>query len=500
MVNVAGRSKGCSTCRKRRVKCGELHANATQVSTLTSTRDEHRPICRRCQRWGFECTGMRDITFIQATIVKSRRSNNETPKPTKDVVEDISSVEGHISLLAPPDRNLSEICVCYARKYLRRGAPLDLALQGSRLDQIVTTGTSPASGNLFHKAFLSFSILVYGTQHRDKSITERGFATRGAALGQLNHALSDPECYTRNDVILSVIAFAMLDCVVPTGAGQYLKHMIGLQTLLGLRDPLSSCSLTHTGLYKAVRHMILFASLQTAKPSILARSEWKAALRENCSDEEIREQELFDIMADCTVINARLRERPRDGLLGLEESQQDNTRDSAMRLLTQLYDWRKEWDNDGRNSYIELPIPMTVQHPLQSSSTNGSDCLLTTVLKFSDESTAAMFMFYNTALIYIFRVLAGVHAKKFDPRLDGIVPRDNPSVEFQGDTCEYSESTYVFAEKLAAIDIYRTLPHYLNQRSSTCTNTTPVVHWAISTAWNALGRHESAYGKWLKAL
>lgn len=58
MVNIAGRSRGCSTSRRRRVKC-----------------DKKRPICNRCERLGFECSGPKGVAFIDhRKSLKSLRS------------------------------------------------------------------------------------------------------------------------------------------------------------------------------------------------------------------------------------------------------------------------------------------------------------------------------------------------------------------------------------------------------------------------------------------
>ncbi|KAK7430697.1 hypothetical protein QQZ08_002741 [Neonectria magnoliae] len=50
MVGVPGRSKGCNTCRKRRVKC-----------------DETKPTCVRCTKAGYECLGYERVRLWHHT-------------------------------------------------------------------------------------------------------------------------------------------------------------------------------------------------------------------------------------------------------------------------------------------------------------------------------------------------------------------------------------------------------------------------------------------------
>jgi hypothetical protein len=156
--------------------------------------------------------------------------------------------------------NEFEIYICYTRKFIRRGGLVDLALQEVQLSDIITAGTTPANGQIFHQAFLSFALIVFGSRHGRSQITDQGYAIHGVALRQLNQALSDSNCRTRDEVFLSVVTLALLECMVPTGTNHYIKHMIALERLLELRDPSSHCSPKSSEFYKSVRHMIIFAS------------------------------------------------------------------------------------------------------------------------------------------------------------------------------------------------------------------------------------------------
>ncbi|KAK7935167.1 hypothetical protein PG985_000662 [Apiospora marii] len=59
MVGVPGRSKGCKTCLKRRVKC-----------------DETKPTCDRCRRGGFECLGYARATEWRHTFQETVSKRN----------------------------------------------------------------------------------------------------------------------------------------------------------------------------------------------------------------------------------------------------------------------------------------------------------------------------------------------------------------------------------------------------------------------------------------
>lgn len=429
--------------------------------------------------------------------MKSRRSNNQSTKPSSPNAGSLSSIHFQTSLSPHLGQNEFEIYICFARRYLKRGAPLDLALQGTQLNDIRASRNNSPNEQLFHSAFLTFSVIVFGAQHREISIMEKGYVMRGTALKQLNLALSDPQCYTRNDVILAVITLALLDCIIPAGSGHYLKHMIGLQTLLDLRGPNSLGTHKASWLHKTVQQMILFASLRLGRPSILAKDEWKDVLKAEVSTTELEEQELLDILAECTILNA-----PQD--LGVASKQATSDRNivenkqKALDLLDRLRTWKTEWARNIKNSHNEIPMPVEWQTTPQESTNDLSLGHPSTCLDISDESANVMFMFYNTALIYVFRVLNSL----------GGCPDDSTTIQPKGDaakTCDQlrqqTECDYAAAELFAALDIYRCLPVYSERLSSSrAINTAPNVAWAVSTAWDTLGGQASAYGRRMKDL
>ena len=484
---------------------GEGESNAVSfvspknaLAQLNSPQDENRPVCRRCQRGGLECTGAKDITFVEATIVKSRRTDKRGPVSTGDT----DSAYRQLPLSASLTGNKFEIYICYTRKCIRRGGAVDLALQEVQLGDIIMAGTTAANGQIFHQAFLSFALIVFGSQHRQAEITDQGYAIHGVALRQLNQALSDASCRARDEIFLSVITLALLECLAPTGPKHYIKHMIALERLLELRDPSSNYSPKSSELYKSVRHMILFASLRTGNPSILAREEWKRFLRAQCSEEELQEQDLFDVLADCTVLIAERDKMLANWDLDLERSihQRDKIKRRALTLLSHLYAWKERWDSDVRNSYSETSAPTTGLAKVEESWGDGSPPLLTT-FEFSNASAATMLMFYNTTLIYVLRVLASLPLP---------LPLENlslPSSQSIQDTFQnaghpdnlwrLSKNEYLAAERFAALEVCRCVPFDLVQKSRLDSCVSPIGHWAVTTAWMTLRDIEAAEGRWM---
>ena len=179
MVGVSGRSKACGSCRRRRVKC-----------------DETRPVCRRCVKAKIECTGYPSTTFIHYhwnnnPSVNLPSSVNDRPlQPgSLDTIVSYDRLKGRGPLASVHlDRGLGlnylqdDIFVAYTCTHLLQGQEHE---DKERLQHGFATGLSD-------QCFLALSIAYFGIEHREKSITERGFRRYGGALTALNAALGMP--------------------------------------------------------------------------------------------------------------------------------------------------------------------------------------------------------------------------------------------------------------------------------------------------------------------
>jgi hypothetical protein len=362
-----------------------------------------------------------------------------------------------------------QICICYTRKYLLRGGPVDLASQDLQLSDIYTAGETEDSTHLLHRAILTLAIIFFGAQHGSSSIRNRGYIMHGKMLKQLNTTLSDPHCYLRDDVLLSVVTLALLECFVPTGRKYYLKHMSGLEKLLELRGPGMHRERKAMGIFKGVRRMVIFAALSKRKESILAREEWKCIQGTDSTGDEMEEQFLMNALADCTVVIAEYDKVVAKSELKSEDSacRRDEVTRKALNLLEQLHLWKKRWDSEERNSNLEVPAEYAIEETCESGVPSITS--ITTILNFANSSASIMFMLYNTALIYAFRILVS---------LDGY-----PGAKWE--------------ERSAALEICRCIPYHSSQKSRLDSGSMTVASLAVRTAWKTLGGSSSPGGRWI---
>lgn len=279
----------------------------TSGTLLTSgATDEGRPVCMRCQRWSFECDGPRGTTFIYAETVASSGliakqthsatiSSRDAPDPTNSRPLPRTAL-GAVGF---------DACICYTREHLQQGGLIVSAITDMDAVNVLPAETTAANRRVSHQAILSFATILFGLEHQQVDISRHGYALYGVTLTQLNQALASQVPHPNDEVIMAVATLAIAECLVPSGKNNYLDHMMGLQKLIDLQDPSTFWPNKPYGFRNGVRFMLLFASLQVKNPCILARPEWKTAMRVNSSPKELREQDLYDILADCTILLAQ---------------------------------------------------------------------------------------------------------------------------------------------------------------------------------------------------
>jgi hypothetical protein len=326
---------------------------------------------------------------------------------------------------------------------------------------------------------LSFATILFGTQHQQAHITGEGYMLYNDALRQLNQALSDATHHANDDVIVAVAALAISECLVPTSSGNYLKHMLGLETLIALRSPSSFWSQQTMGFRDGVRFMILFASLQAEKPSILARRDWKRAMRSGLSYSQLREQDLYEILADCSVLLSK-----RNAMLcmwhfdaGKATPQRDELDIQTQALLAHLRAWKKRLDCS------------VVDHHLKVSSSPK------VVETFKGEDSLVMLlMLYNITLIYVVQILASIPVNVGTARA---IPLSTKSA---GVMKQSDGDMYFIEKRVGALQLCRLLQQHLGGKRALDPHSSNIVLWTVTIAWRELRFDNSAEGDWMRGL
>ncbi|GKT51846.1 uncharacterized protein ColSpa_12027 [Colletotrichum spaethianum] len=278
----------------------------------------------------------------------------------------------------------------------------------------------------------------------------------GLALKRLNEALSDPLQYASDEIIVAVATLAISECLVPSGKNNYLNHMMGLQKLLDLQDP------------------------GTFWP------QWKSAMRVGASPKDLQEQDLYDVLADCTVLLEK-----REGILATWDldaatatQQVREVEDHGCALYAQLYNWRKRWNAEtARGASGTCTIFSGV---ISTSNSPGSDSA--TSLISGDVLSRKMvveLVLFDLALLTLMHTLASLPCEALHGPQNGAKS-----------LTEY----YASQERRAALETCRCIRSYVEGGQCLDASVPPILHWAIVTAMKSLHHDTSVEAAWLREL
>ncbi|KAF2183204.1 hypothetical protein K469DRAFT_215531 [Zopfia rhizophila CBS 207.26] len=437
MVSRGGRSKACSNCRRRRVKC-----------------DETRPTCNRCRKLGLDCDGPKDATWIIETGRFSSKpqscSANQPRTPHRSglqLVQRSSPIYASLPLSAFEDN----IYMSYARQYLLRGGPIELAYEIAEPDMQALASTDNQRLTLLRSALFSLAVTYFGTQNHLEKIMDKGYHLYGLVLQQLNTALSEPQSQTTDETILTIFICMRQEMFPPTGGDQYLKHLRGLETILELRGPPDEDSAKSTlALFQDLRIPSIFAALVMSTPSIYARDDWKQMPCTLTSEADFLRHHLFNLLADCT----RLRSIQDSILASGNEEKRITCLQEIRILLNRLKILRDLWAAVNKSHLDASTLASNDRLPI-SSYTSATDLML-----------------YDATFIF----LAGV-----------IAPLE-PSTNYHS------------LQHAAAQEIVECLEFKVFDQQEGRNNSNTIRHAAIKVAWTVLGGLSSPEGRKLASM
>lgn len=277
MVGVPGKSKGCTTCRRRKVRC-----------------DLGKPTCENCRKGKRTCEGYeRYPVFLNRTAQgyqKRARLEEVKPAPSSRVVEEDRAIAWFWDEYAPP-------------------LPIEQAKSGYASWLYYTMSKSVPSPVL-RRALVALSLTRLGRVNDDDRIVAEGRVVYAYAVASLRKALNDK--WMDDDVLVTVRAMVLYENMESTSedSSAWYMHLAGLSDLLLARG-----SHRHrTGLgkivFEDVRYSLMLKAVMTQESSVFGSTEWKTEpWEEKKSTEQVLLDHGFDIAA-----NLERAERLREAL------------------------------------------------------------------------------------------------------------------------------------------------------------------------------------------
>ncbi|KAM6477929.1 hypothetical protein HDV62DRAFT_383010 [Trichoderma sp. SZMC 28011] len=389
MVNVAGRSRGCATCRKRRVKC-----------------DETLPECLRCLNMGLNCPGARtDAFFVHAVPSASLRDSSDAltiikvkhePSPQISAINHLSQLPG---LQPSPAGAFDQLFVSHFIDgfFGSIRPPLPIPGGSSRIwlhelpDFLASPSPSPVQSSI-----RAASMLSYGTAVGDASIKTEACRWYMRALQSLRLLLgsSSPET--------SVCAAVMLthfETLAGTSPRAWLKHIKGAALLLEAQGPERCQSGFLHQIFSHLRLQTFVASMAENELHPFASPEWMTI------PFMVHPKLIFDKLVDilfaierCLSVASRLITSASDKAHQLKHKLDILIQDTRL----QIHQWRLDGllyaFGKQREERQERPTPILDAH-LDASDPRHF------MLPYTDIPSAALVTLYDTANIIVLRLL-----------------------------------------------------------------------------------------------
>ncbi|OQV00628.1 Fungal specific transcription factor domain-containing protein isoform 2 [Cladophialophora immunda] len=332
MVGVPGKSKGCSTCRRRKKGC-----------------DQKRPVCGQCATTGNICGGYdRERTFIlhpaskkvEHAIFVARTRPAILPLPgsvNRGAVE--SQCKSLFWDLYMPQGDAA----CRDDFIIRCGHPMNWT---EVIQNVTKQDVSLAD------AFSALSISRVGQGHRDVRLVHESAKLYVKALKELQLALFDPQRMHSDHVLMACMLLGLYEVFEGPAfnSRSWVAHAAGAARLIQLRGARHHQNWLAHHPFLASRIPTIYAAILQRKATYLASEEWRTV------PWEFQHRTYFDRMVDLGTLIPGILEK----FDILREYDFDTTAELAG-LLDECRDLQTKM-NKWRDGTKKGAIPRVVEH------------------------------------------------------------------------------------------------------------------------------------------
>ncbi|KAG0651556.1 Aspercryptin biosynthesis cluster-specific transcription regulator atnN [Hyphodiscus hymeniophilus] len=288
MVGIPGKSKGCHTCRRRKIKL-----------IIVLQCDLEEPNCNRCRQSGRECEGYkRGAVFLNRTaqgLEKRKRLEEAQPRqdtspitvsPQSDVkshsttpiIEDtnpdwktggstypVQPVVVHVNTQSVMKKKLQGV---FLETYLPANPNDGTALYREWLCEVVNLNNP---GKLLEYSLHALCITRAGRLDNNQALVFQGSAAYGFALRELQKALLSPRLATKDETLAACYLLSMYELFETTSQSitGHDNHLLGVERLVAFRGPKQHETQLGSALFKNICYSSMVKCIQYRKKSLL---------------------------------------------------------------------------------------------------------------------------------------------------------------------------------------------------------------------------------------
>ncbi|KAJ5290404.1 uncharacterized protein N7443_010657 [Penicillium atrosanguineum] len=389
MVNVPGRSRGCSTCRRRKIKC-----------------DESFPECLQCIKNRSQCSGPRTGAFFVHALPdrSSRPVVKHTPahlqsqtitrnhKKTNDLMLWPPSV---VSILQPDRTDIfDQLFVSRFIESFGFQAPAKNTPSPTWLDELAAFLTLPAPSFVKH-SIRAGTMFFYGSLADDVSIKTEACRWYTRSLKGLQDLLSKKTSSFTGDVICAVVMLAHFENLAGTSKEAWFQHVRAAARMLESGGAESCREGFLHQLFRHLRLLVFVASIFKNEEHVFSSPQWTEI------PFELYPKGPFDRLVDILFVLLPCL-TAADKLIKLQtgnaEPIRTNLRAQILGLVSQLHHW---WTQcTAMMNFGELKLEAPANSDNDDSDFQALDPNHFPILHHSDMPTAALAALYDAANIY----------------------------------------------------------------------------------------------------
>ncbi|KAI5459131.1 hypothetical protein BGZ63DRAFT_360575 [Mariannaea sp. PMI_226] len=254
MVNIPGRSRGCATCRRRKIKC-----------------DESVPACLRCVNMGLQCPGARTEAFFVHSV--SGSSSRHVPGiPTRALVP-LPRLPGRQPSCANAFDQLFVSHFVESFFGPMKPAPAPGTPIKTWLHELPVFLTSPEPCLVKH-AIRATSMVSYGTLVDDVSIKVAAHKWYAKALQDLQRLLASGTTSFAESIVGAAVLLIHFETLAGTSRRAWFQHVKGAAMLLVAGGPERCRDGFMHQIFSHLRFQTFVASMAENEVPAFASYEW----------------------------------------------------------------------------------------------------------------------------------------------------------------------------------------------------------------------------------
>ncbi|KFY71966.1 hypothetical protein V499_07861 [Pseudogymnoascus sp. VKM F-103] len=380
-------SKGCESCKRKKVKC-----------------DETRPLCNRCRKAGIECPGYnRRLRFVDETpriersIATAHVQFHEFAEATRN--SHLASPSSRIS--RPPRLNPAtlvtntlpltafkdDIFISYLYSKL-----FDSNALGDRCglpaDWVLELANNPQKSR--YKSWDALAAIVFGQAHQCKDVILTSKELYQQALSELRCVLSNASDRCTDSTVASMTALCKYDRLLSATGGYWVLHVDGLKALLESRGPWQQKSYASKTIFLEHRIMLVTEAIITSRSTFLRCPLWKTVPWEDDPASKSPIDYLVDIGADITEYIAQAKIFNSKCNQGAENT---NLKFQVASSLEELNTWWHHWEAEQTEPASEL-----------TSHQDTNESIFHTLLEYDTLWTAFTVCYYDAIRILLLQL------------------------------------------------------------------------------------------------